>query len=131
MIDWGNTPAGSYATLYLPAAKTNDILRLAGRNYRSHNLTRLDAHTLQCETGGITYIPIPPGEGSNYAGMLSVDLPGTVRKGEAYTVGVHQVTDTFRGHANLTHEIVPEASSELYRVVTLYPRQVTGLSWLH
>jgi Glutaminase len=93
MIDWGNTPVGSLATLYLPAVESNDILSFARKTYSSEILVRVDSHTLQCETGGITYIPIPPGEGSNYAGMISIDLPATVKKGQVFTIVVHQVTN--------------------------------------
>lgn len=104
MIDWGNTPVGSYATLYLPAVNTNDILRMAAKTYRSNTLVRIDSSTLQCETGGVTYIPIPPGEGANYAGMISVDLPDTVKKGQAFTIVVHQVTTARRGAVNISHD---------------------------
>ncbi len=104
MIDWGNVPVGCIATLYFSGIETNDILSLGVKTYRPQNFIRIDAHTLQCETGGMTYIPIPEGEGSNFAGMLSVDLPATVKKGEVYTIVVHQVTS--EGRATLTHEAV-------------------------
>src|SRR5260370_33004097 len=68
---------------------------MANRMYTSHRLTRADDHTLQCRTGGITYVPIPPGAGINYAGLLSVELPATVRKGQVFTIVVRQVTNAF------------------------------------
>jgi hypothetical protein len=110
MIDWGNTPVGSSATLYLPSVDTNNILKLAVKVYRSHTLIRIDAHTLQCETGGITYIPIPQSEGANYVGMMSVDLPETVKKGQVFTIVVRQVTSAVRGHTTLTHESIAAIS---------------------
>jgi hypothetical protein len=100
MIDWGNTPIGCAATLYIPGINTNDILALAIKHYRSHELVRIDAHTLRCETGGITYIPIPPGEGANYASLISIDLPSTVKKGQSFTTVIHQIT----GHVPRTPE---------------------------
>jgi hypothetical protein len=36
--------------------------------------------------------PVPQGGGNNFAGLLTVDLPATVRKGQAYTIVVRQVT---------------------------------------
>jgi hypothetical protein len=102
MIDWGHTPAGSYATLYLPGIDTNDVLKLAVEMYRAHMLTRIDAHTLQCQAVGITYIPIPQATGSNYVGMMSVDLPATVKKGQVFSISVHQVTSVARALPNLT-----------------------------
>lgn len=94
MIDWGNTPVGSLATLYLPSVSVTHILEMAVQMYRSHRLIRIDDHTLRCPTDGITYIPIPPGADTNLAGLLSIDLPPTVRRDQVFTVVVRQVTST-------------------------------------
>jgi hypothetical protein len=102
MIDWENIPVGCLATIYISGANTNDILSLAAKTYRSHGLVRVDANTLQCETGGMTYIPIPAGEGSNFPAMLSIDLPVDVKKGQVFTVVVHQITSSVRSEI-LTH----------------------------
>ncbi|HTX88343.1 MAG TPA: hypothetical protein VMC08_05085, partial [Bacteroidales bacterium] len=104
MIVWGNTPLGSIARLFLPGVSTNDILRLASSMYRLHSLVRIDGHTLLCESGGITYIPIPRGEGSSYTGLLSVDLPDTVKADQVFTIVVHQVTRIAKARPVLTHE---------------------------
>jgi hypothetical protein len=91
MIDWGNVPVGSVATLYLPGIDTNDILLLATRKYRTHRLVRIDENKLKFETGGITYLPIPLTDGS-YPGLLTVDLPEGIEKGQAFKIVVRQVT---------------------------------------
>ena len=95
LIDWGNTPAGSEATLYLPQVGARAIVDLANRRYVRHRLSALDDSTLHCFTGGVTYVPIPPGNGPNYAGLLTIDLPPTVRKGEVYTIVARQIGDAF------------------------------------
>jgi murein tripeptide amidase MpaA len=95
MIDWGNTPSGTVASIYLPAISVDAILTMASRMYTTHRLSRADDHTLQCKTGGITYIPIPPGANGSYAGLLSVDLPESLRPGDVYTIVVRQVTNAF------------------------------------
>jgi hypothetical protein len=91
MIDWGTTPRGSLATIYLPRVKVSEVLDLAGRTFNLQTLERVDDHTLQCRTGGVTYVPIPPGV-SSIAGLLTVDLPRTVRRGEVFKIVVRQVT---------------------------------------
>lgn len=91
MIDWGNVPEGSIATLYLPDVSVNDILLLAARKYRAHRLLRIDEHTLRFNTGGINYVPIPFTD-SNLPGLLTVDLPEGIEKGQVFKVLVHQVT---------------------------------------
>jgi hypothetical protein len=95
MIDWGSTPAGAHASVYIPSLNVEDILAMARRMYSSHRLVRVDDHTLGCVTGGITYIPIPPGISINYPGLLSVELTSGLPKGHVYTAVVRQVTNAF------------------------------------
>ena len=92
MIDWGNTPRGSSARLYLPSVGAAAVLDLAAEMYPTHRLRQVDSSTLQCPTGGATWVPVPQGGGSNFAALLTVDLPATVRKGQAFTIVVRQVT---------------------------------------
>jgi hypothetical protein len=91
MIDWGNLPEGSVATLYLPGLNTDDVLLLAARKYRSHRLARIDEHTLKSDAGGITYLPIPFTDAGIQC-LLTIDLPEGIKKGQAFTVVVRQVT---------------------------------------
>ncbi len=95
MIDWGNVPKGSVASIYLPAVAASDVLALAARMYTIHNLKATDAHTLQCPTGGTTYIPIPQGSGPNYAGLFSVELPVGIKRGQEFRIVVRQITSSF------------------------------------
>jgi hypothetical protein len=92
MIDWGAMPPGGSATMYLPGADCGEILDTAGKMYKTHTLNLLDEHTLQFGSGGVTCIPVPYSEGANYSVMISVMLPGTVKKGLVYPVVLRQVT---------------------------------------
>jgi hypothetical protein len=92
MIDWGNTPAGSEATLYLPGVDAGQVMELSARTYGLTTLTKLDKHSLRCRASGMTWLPLPPGSGANYAGLMTIDLPSTVRRGQAFKVVVKQVT---------------------------------------
>src|SRR4029077_13491998 len=40
---------------------------------------------------GFTYIPVPPGSGDNYAGLLTVDLPPGVVAGQVFTITIRRV----------------------------------------
>jgi hypothetical protein len=99
MIDWGNVPSGTKASIYLPGLNAQSILTTADRLYSHHDLSRLDEHTLGCKAAGISYIPIPPGIGanhaSNHAGLMTIDVPPTVRRGQAFKVVTRQITNTF------------------------------------
>jgi hypothetical protein len=91
MIEWGDVPAGSEACLYLPGMDVDEIIRLSIRQYHSYRLRRIDADTLRLTTGGITYLPIPFSD-ANLPGMLTIDLPEGVKKGQVLKVVVRQVT---------------------------------------
>ena len=95
MIDWSNLPVGSVASIYLPGTSADGILSMANRFYTQHGLSRVDAHTLSCTARGITYVPIPPGIGSNYAGLLTIQLPETVSRRQGSKVIVRQITNAF------------------------------------
>jgi len=97
MIDWGPLPVGSQASIYLPGTSAATIVRTADALYPHHGLARSDASTITCTASGITYVPIPPGVGSNYAGLLTVDLPGTVKPGEVFSVITRQITNAIAG----------------------------------
>jgi hypothetical protein len=90
MFDWGNVPDGSVATVYMPGVLADDVLRLAARKYRTHRLIRIDEHTVRFDTGGINYLPIPFTD-ANLPGLLTVDLPEGIKKGQAFRCVVRQV----------------------------------------
>jgi hypothetical protein len=112
LIDWGNTPAGSTAQIYLPTVASAEILKMAERTSPAHALRAVDAHTIECRAHGITYVPIPPGSDVNHAGLLTVDLPAGVRRGQLFKIVVRQVTNTAgvpQRRPDLNHGAVPEA----------------------
>jgi hypothetical protein len=92
MVLWGNTPSGTLANFYLPNANAAEMLHWADRLYATHRITMLDAHTVQVPAAGVTYLPVPQGSTVNFAGLLSLGLPGGVRKGDQYKVAVRQIT---------------------------------------
>jgi hypothetical protein len=93
LIEWGNLPAGTVATIFIPEVDAGQIVELAGERYANHTLTQVDGQTIELTASGISYVPLPPGAAFGLTGLLSLQLPDTVRKGEAYTVVVRQVAD--------------------------------------
>ena len=101
MIDWGNTPQGTVATLYLPGVNANQVMQLADRLYTRNRLKLLDSSSVQVEvTGGVSYVPVPAGGVGDLAGLLTLDLPRSVRRGQLFRVVLHQVIDTPRPSVN-------------------------------
>ena len=56
-------------------------------------LEAVDDHTLRCKTAGVTYVPIPPGGTVDLAGLMTLDLPSDVRKGQRFRIVIRQVMD--------------------------------------
>jgi len=92
MIDWADMPPDQEARIYLPGVDADTVLAIAGPLYAAHDLQRADAHTLAFTTGGFSMMPLPPSTSGNLAGLLSVRLPDTIRKGQQFTITVRQVT---------------------------------------
>lgn len=93
LIDWQDIPAGAEASIFLPGTDAQTVLNLANSLYVTHRLSAVDAHTLKTPAHGVTYIPIPAGQGANLAGLLTIDLPSTVRKGQAFKAVARQLTN--------------------------------------
>ncbi len=93
MIDWGNTPAGSTAMLYLPAVDAAAVIKQATKLPGSQKLALVDAHTLRFAASGISHIPIPASRGANLAALLSIELPLGIKKGQEFNVVVRHVGD--------------------------------------
>ncbi len=92
MITWGNTPAGSTASLYLPGVSATDVLALANQMYGYHPLTVLDQHTIEAPVAPVTFVPIPKSTGL-LAGLLTINLPSGIVRGDRYSLVVRQVSD--------------------------------------
>jgi hypothetical protein len=93
MIDWGDVPIGSVASIYWPAVNAAAVLQLAAQLYPGHMLSAADPHTIQCKVvSRVSYVPIPPGAGGSFAGLFTVDLPIGIAVGETFDVVVRRIT---------------------------------------
>jgi hypothetical protein len=95
MIQWGTTPPGTVGSLYLPGVSAAEIIRLADRLYTRNRWTAVDDHTVSTTvTGRVSYVPVPSGSPSDLAGLVTLDLPATVRAGQTFRVILHQIIDS-------------------------------------
>ncbi|MEO8515752.1 MAG: hypothetical protein ABI426_03365, partial [Flavobacterium sp.] len=91
MIHWNNLPRDSKVILYMPDIKVDDILAL--EPYTRVSPTKIsmeDGHSFSFTTADISYIPIPGGFNKNIPGLLTVELPSNVVKGQLFKVLVQQ-----------------------------------------
>lgn len=112
MIDWGNAPEASLARIYWPAARSSDVLALATRLYPHHQISAVDAHTVECRAGGgVAYVPIPTGGTQSLAGLLTVELPTGIRVGDEFELVVRRITS--RRPADRRIDAQPVGSGQL------------------
>ncbi len=134
MIDWGRVPVGSTAQIYWPQVDANQVLKLAGQLYGSHLLSAADPHTIECKTTrGVTYVPIPPDTGPNFAGLFTLDLPPSVVKGQEFDIIVRRVaTRRNRDQVGIAVARAAEAAplhvANIARATSLHPGHVTRLA---
>jgi hypothetical protein len=93
LIDWSHLPSGSEAELYVPGIGATKIIELADEMYISHRLHFVDYATIRLPAQGLSYLPVPLDGGANLPGLLTVNLPPNVVKGQAFKVVVRQLTN--------------------------------------
>ncbi|MEV5011929.1 S53 family peptidase [Streptomyces sp. NPDC055692] len=92
LIDWGATPPGSEAQIHLSGTDADEVLALSATAYGYTTLRKVDDHTLATTTGAVTWLPLPTGFGPHYTGLLTVDLPATIKRGQSFKAVVKQIT---------------------------------------
>jgi hypothetical protein len=116
MINWGNLPRTSAVSVYLPDLIADDILHLQRSTRVSTSLLEKgDEHTIRCLGGAdVTYIPIPPtGKMENLAGLLTIELPDNVVKGQVFHAVVHQVEGTTRRIIGTFQLTIPVSTADV------------------
>jgi hypothetical protein len=125
MINWGGLPGATAATIYLPGVAANDVLTLSSRLYNGQPFSQVDDHTVRLRATGLTYFPIPPAPlpSPNYAGLLTLTLPGGLSVGHRFNLTIRQLTSVEEA-APGTIALLPSATS-LRQVVGAFQLNVT------
>lgn len=115
MIQWGGLPEDAEVTLYLPSLDADAIIAAAARRSGPRRLERVDAHTIRCLVGDVSYVPLPAPAPLNVAGLITIRLPETVRVGESYRVVVRQLGGLPRYVVGTFEMFISVSTSELIR----------------
>jgi murein tripeptide amidase MpaA len=98
VIRWNDLPRDSTATVYSPDWSADEILELAASvRAGPQMLTKVDANTIACAVHDITYIPVPGRIDKPLPGLITLQLPLSVRAGQEFRVDVQQ-------HSGLTYQ---------------------------
>ncbi len=90
-ILWGNLPRDSHVTFYLPQIDVDQVLRYASLRNGPAHLSKAGANTIACKVSDIGFIPIPGPFQTSLAGLMSIQLPPNLVKGQKFKVAVRQV----------------------------------------
>ena len=112
VFTWGNVPAGSQVTIYLPDVEADDVLALVARRPGAAMVAKVDDHTLRLTVGGITYLPVPGGRVRTIPALLSIQLPPDLVKGTVYKATVKQFDGRRRRVLATVQLTIPITSSE-------------------
>ncbi len=94
LIRWNNLPRDSVATIYWPDVDMREVVEMASVRPSAGSLRLVDAHTLECKVTDFTLLPIPGNRATNIPGLISIQLPDSVAKGQLFRVFVHQISGT-------------------------------------
>lgn len=96
LLDWRNEPPeGAEVRIDIPTWEANAVIELADRFYLRHEIRKIDDHSIAVPGGGIRYIPIPSTD-RRQTGVISVEFPLGVKRGERFDLAVRQITNRSR-----------------------------------
>lgn len=141
LIHWNNLPKDSKVTLFMPDVAIDDILFLESILRASPSrMTKEDEHTCSFLAADVNHIPIPGGLDRNIPGLLTIDLPSTVVKGELfkvlvqqtrYLLGSQRVVGSFQLNIPVTTAplMLPEEMRNLAVLKHIHLAIPTGTAW--
>lgn len=128
MIQWGNFPPETHATIYWPDVNVDQIIAAAGTRLGPRILSRVDAHTIRCRVGGTTYVPIPGNRKTDVPGLLTLEMPPDLVKGQRYRMVAHQVDGARRRIVGAVQLEVPISTAE--QILPAEERKLAVLRWI-
>jgi Common central domain of tyrosinase len=90
LIQWGNVPRATQATLFFPEVKADEILALSALRQHPTALTKVDDNTVSITVSDITFVPLPARAPGNLAGLMTLTLPQGIRAGQLFKMNVQQ-----------------------------------------
>jgi hypothetical protein len=122
MIDWGNLPEGTVASIYWPGVSAANVLQLASKLYATRQLSAVDANTISCTVSGdVTYIPIPTAAGTNFAGLFTLSLPSGISVGQTFNVKVRRIASR-----RFTQSVIPGPNKAKESTVVVPPNVISN-----
>jgi hypothetical protein len=90
IIEWGNIPRGTKATLFFPELLAAEILTLSSLRQHPATISQIDVNTILITVADVSFIPLPARANGNLAGLITLTLPQGVRVGQVFKMSVQQ-----------------------------------------
>lgn len=111
---WNNLPKDSLVDIYLPGVAVTEIFNYRNLRHAPGTVQIVNENTLRLSVDQITYLPVPPFYGDNLAGLITVQLPKGIKKGQRFKVDVLQMrTDEARTLGGFQLNIQVEKAFEI------------------
>lgn len=113
MIDWGNLPSGTTATLYAPQLDARAMAQVAWLRSGLHTITAVDDHTVRLVAEGVSFLPLPAARTEKVAALVSIELPATVTVRERFRLSLHQLDGLRQRLVGAVEWVIPVSKAEL------------------
>jgi len=89
---WRDLPRTSRVELFLPHVGCENVINLRNLRHAPRDVRILDSENLQLfPNGGVTYVPLPPSPQGRVNGIVTVELPDGIKRGQRWKVDVLQL----------------------------------------
>jgi len=96
VLEWPTgTPDGTSVEIFISSWNAQRVIDLADQFYARHEIEFVDEHTITVPGGGTRYVPVPTSN-RRQTGILSVEFPLGIKKGQRFNVSVRQITNQSR-----------------------------------
>lgn len=118
LLEWSRgVPANTFVRICIPSWDAHSVVSLADRLYARHDLSAVDAHTIELPASGMRYVPVPRSI-HRQPGVLCVEFPLGIKKGQRFDVSVRQVTNRGRAIRTPLPKVRELSLDEAWRLLT-------------
>ena len=128
LLDWSErTPAGTMLRIHIPSWNARQVAELSEQLYARHEIEAIDDHTIEMPAGGIRYVPIPQCL-HRQTGVISVEFPLGIKKGQRFDVSVRQISTRGRGPKPPQPKLQQVSLAEAQQLIADLPVAMRGVA---
>ena len=126
LLEWlGDPPEGTEVRLQIPSWDAPQVVEVADALYPRHEIRAAEPHTVAIPGGGTRFIPVPPSS-QRQTGVIVVQFPLGVEKGQRFDLAVRQISNRGRvveAAPSVTRTVSREDAARLLKQFEIPVRQ--------